>query len=226
MLLTFDALRPEYEHLWTIISGPGGLTRVAATMREAAAIMAPEARERFLAVERRTGVPWFITGIVLTREAGSPPNFHAWLHNGDPMFDHNGAARQTVNVPAHRPPDPAVSWEDGAVDAYEIEGLIDADWSPAGVAWILEKFNGFGYRLYHHIRSPYLWGATSVQQRGKYTADRRWDPAVMDPQIGGMALLAALMTREPEIRSQMGGGGNMAERMPPHEETSGDVRRI
>jgi lysozyme family protein len=32
-------------------------------------------------------VPWFVTGIVLTREAGSPPNFHAWLHNGDPMFD-------------------------------------------------------------------------------------------------------------------------------------------
>jgi lysozyme family protein len=225
MPLTFDSLDPEYEHLWRIINRPGGLTRVAATMREAAAIMAPDARARFLSVERRTGVPWFVTGIVLTREAGSPPNFHAWLHNGDPMFDHNGAARQTVNVPARRPPDPAVSWEDGAVDAYEIEGLVNAAWSPARVAWILEKFNGFGYRLHHHIRSPYLWGATSVQQRGKYTADRRWDPTVMDPQIGGMALLAALMTREPEIRSQMGDGGEMiAGRTPPHE--PGDVRRV
>ncbi len=217
MNLTFDALRPEYEELWDIINRPGGLTRVADTMREAEAIMAPDARSRFAAVEQRTGVPWFVTGIVLTREAGSPPNFHAWLHNGDPMFDHNGAPRQTVNVPAHRPPDPAVSWEDGAVDAYEIEGLVDADWSPALVAWLLEKFNGFGYRLYHHIRSPYVWGATTVQQRGKYTADRVWDPAVMDPQIGGMALFAALMTRDPEIRSQMGGNGSMAARpMPPH----------
>ena len=56
----------------------------------------------------------------------------------------------------------------------------------------------------------YLWGATTVQQRGKYTADRRWDATLMDPQIGGMALLAALMTREPEIRSQMGDSGEVA----------------
>jgi lysozyme family protein len=217
MNLTFDALQPEYEELWDIICRPGGLTRVDDTMREAEAIVAPDARSRFAAVERRTGVPWFVTGIVLTREAGSPPNFHAWLHNGDPMFDHRGGPRQTVNVPAHRPPNPAVSWEDGAVDAYEIEGLVDADWSPARVAWLLEKFNGFGYRLFHHVRSPYVWGATTVQQRGKYTADRCWDRAVMDPQIGGMALLAALMTRDPQIRSQMGGGGSVAaRRMPPH----------
>lgn len=227
MNLTFDALRPEYEELWDIINRPGGLTRVGATMREAEAIMAPDARSRFVAVERRTGVPWFVTGIVLTREAGSPPNFHAWLHNGDPMFDHHGAPRQTVNVPAHRPPDPAVSWEDGAVDAYEIEGLVDAEWSPARVAWLLEKFNGFGYRLCHHVRSPYLWGATTVQQRGKYTADRVWDPAVMDPQIGGMALLAALTASDPEIRSQMGGGGSAAARqMPPHGETPQHLRLV
>jgi lysozyme family protein len=228
MPLTFTALRPEYERLWRIVIRPGGLTRRAAAMREAEAIMAPAARTRFLAVERRTGVPWFVTGIVLTREAGSPPNFHAWLHNGDPMFDHNGVARRTVNVPAHRPPDPAVSWEDGAVDAYAIEGLIGADWPPARVAWLLEKFNGFGYRLHHRIRSPYLWGATAVQQRGKYTADRRWDPAVMDPQIGGMALLAALMTCEPEIRSQMDDTTEVAAAAltPQHGETPGDIRRV
>lgn len=68
---------------------------------------------------------------------------------------------------------------------------LAAAWSPAVVAWVLEKFNGFGYRVCHHVRSPYVWGATSVQQRGKYTADRRWDPSLMDPQIAGMALLAA-----------------------------------
>jgi lysozyme family protein len=227
MDLTFPALRPEYEELWDIITRPGGLTRLPATLREADAIMAPDARARFAAVERRTGVPWFVTGIVLTREAGSPPNFHAWLHNGDPMFDHSGAPRRTVNVPAHRPPDPAVSWEDGAVDAYELEGLVDAQWSPALVAWLLEKFNGFGYRLYHHIRSPYLWGATTVQQRGKYAADRRWDPAIMDPQIGGMALLAALMTREPEIRAQMGRPGSVtARRTPPRGDAPRHLRLV
>jgi lysozyme family protein len=226
MPLTFAALRPEYEELWDIILRPGGLTRLAATLREAEAIMAPDARARFAAVEKRTGVPWFVTGIVLTREAGSPPNFHAWLHNGDPMFDHSGAPRRTVNVPAHRPLDPAVSWEDGAVDAYELEGLVDAEWSPALVAWLLEKFNGFGYRLHHHIRSPYLWGATTVQQRGKYTADRRWDATLMDPQIGGMALLAALMTREPGIRAQMSAGGPATGRGMPRRETPRHLRLV
>jgi lysozyme family protein len=206
MNLTFDALRPEYEELWETINQPGGLTRLPETMREAEAIMAPDAKARFKAVELRTGVPWFVTGIVLTREAGSPPNFHTWLHNGDPMFDHGGIPRQTVNVPARRPLDPAVSWEDGAVDAYEIEGLLHReDWSPALVAWLLEKFNGFGYRLYHHVPSPYVWGATAVQQCGKYTADRAWDATVMDPQIGGMALLAALMKRDAEVRDRMSG---------------------
>jgi len=204
MNLAFDALRPEYEELWGTVSKPGGLTRITETMREADAIMAPAAKARFQAVERRTFVPWFVTGIVLTREAGSPPNFHAWLHNGDPMFDHEGVPRQTVSVPTHRPPDPACSWEDGAVDAYTIEGLLNkADWSPAVVAWLLEKFNGFGYRLYHHVRSPYVWGATAVQQRGKYTSDRVWDSTVMDPQIGGMALLAALMQIDSGISDQM-----------------------
>jgi lysozyme family protein len=200
MNLTFEALRGEYEDLWAKVNTAGGLTRIHATMAEANAIIAPTAKARFQDVERRTDVPWFVTGIVLTREAGSPPNFHAWLHNGDPMFDHNGHPRQTVNVPAHRPPDPAVSWEDGAVDAYKIEGLLGKkDWSPAYVAWLLEKFNGWGYRLYHHIPSPYVWGATVIQRPGKYTADRVYDASVMDTQIGGMALLAALMQIDAEI---------------------------
>jgi lysozyme family protein len=200
MNLTFDALRPEYEELWGIVNKPGGLTRITETMRQANAIIAPAAKARFQAVEKRTGVPWFVTGIVLTREAGSPPNFHAWLHNGDPMFDHDGLPRQTVNVPARRPPDPAVSWEDGAVDAYSIEGLLQKnDWSPAFVAWLSEKFNGWGYRLYHHVRSPYVWGATVAQQRGKYTSDRVWDATVMDTQIGGMALLAALIQIDSDV---------------------------
>jgi len=220
--LSFEALRPEYEDLWSKLNRKqdadtraftpvfdglprehlfAGITKPHEAMSQARAIMAPAAKARFQAVERATAVPWFVTGIVLTREAGSPPNFHAWLHNGDPMFDHHGNPRQTVDVPAHRPPNPAVSWEDGAVDAYAIEGLLNKkDWSPAFVAWLLEKFNGWGYRLYHRIPSPYVWGATVIQQRGKYTSDRVWDATVMDPQIGGMAILAALMQSDPEIR--------------------------
>lgn len=192
--LSFAALRPEYETYWERISARGGLTKSAQARAEAKEIIAPTAKARFLAVEERTSVPWFVTGIILTREAGSPPNFACWLHNGDPMRDHDMRPRQTTHVPEHRPPNPACSWEDGAADAYAYESLTDKkDWSPAFVAWLLEKFNGFGYRLYHHIPSPYLWGGTIVQKRGKYTRDKQFDHDVMDEQIGGMALLAALM---------------------------------
>ncbi len=201
MDLTFAALQGEYEHLWTKVIAPGGLTRPHEARDEAAAITAPHAKTMFQLVEQRTGVPWFVTGIIITREAGSPPNFHAWLHNGDPMFDHDGRSRQTVHVPAKRPPNPRVSWEDGAVDAYAIEGLIHRnDWSAALVAWVLEKFNGWGYREYRGIPSPYLWGGTVVQKPGKYTADRVFDKSVMDTQIGGMALLAALMQIDPTVK--------------------------
>lgn len=213
MDLSFAALRPGIEANWAkfmaanqglgdaILSNHGGFTNIHETWREAGAIVAPVAKARFLAVQALTDVPWFVTGIVLTREAGSPPNFHAWLHNGDPMFDHHGRPRQTVNIPAHRPPNPAVSWEEGCVDAYKIEALLGKkDWSPAFVLWLLEKFNGWGYRLYHNMLSPYVWGSTTLQQRGKYSSDRVWNPRLMDTQVGGAALLAALMQIDSEIR--------------------------
>jgi lysozyme family protein len=196
--LSFSALKQSYSALWPRVLLPGGLTRPAETEHQAATILDLEARARFEAVEKLTGVPWFVTGIVSVRESGDPPNFHAWLHNGDPMFDHRGYPRQTVDVPSHRPPNPACTWEEGCVDAYTIEGLLHTTgWCPELVAWLLEKYNGFGYRLYHHMRSPYLWGGTSVQQRGKYDADRSFNAHEMDPQIGGMALLAMLMKLDP-----------------------------
>lgn len=201
--LSFESLRPEYETLWSRVIAPGGMTKSAQAREQALAIKA--AKLRYQDVEARTAVPWFVTGIVHVREAGSPPNFWAWLHNGDPMNDHNGHRRRTTHVPAGRPPDPYCSWEDGACDAYTYESLTGKkDWSPAFVAWLLERFNGFGYRLYHHIRSPYLWGGTVVQQRGKYPRDKQFDPDVMDEQIGGMALLAALMQMDETARFESG----------------------
>src|SRR6267142_1475866 len=203
--LSFAALRPEYYNLWQRVNAPGGVTRLDEVRKQAQAIMEPNARLAFDTVEKMTGVPWFITGIISTRESGSPPNFTAWLHNGDPMFDHFGNHRQTTHVPAHRPPNPACSWEDGCVDAYTLDGVMHKkDWSPAFVAWLLERFNGFGYRLYHHIPSPYLWGGTIVQERGKYTRDEHFDSNVMDEQIGGLALLVALMQMDQTAKFETG----------------------
>lgn len=149
---------------------------------------------RYRAVEATSKVPWQFIAALHMREAGEPPNFHAWLHNGDPMFDHNGMPRQTVHVPKFRPHDPNVSWEEGALDALQQMKLVGiSDWCPERWAWASERFNGFGYRDFHHIPSPYLWGLTTEQLPGKYTSDGHFDEGKMDEQLGVMALLKFIL---------------------------------
>jgi hypothetical protein len=109
----------------------------------------------------------------------------------------------TVHQPAGRPPNPAVSWEEGAYDALVVCEQLDklTDWGPERVAYAAEKFNGFGYRSpSRNIPSPYLWGETSMQQKGKFVEDDKYDPTVMDPQIGAMAVLKQMMALDPEVR--------------------------
>lgn len=149
-------------------------------------------RTRYAEVELLCGVPWYFTGAIHLREADQ--NFHAWLYNGDPMYDHNGVRVRTVHVPRQLPRDPNISWEAGAVAAYRQAGLLDlGEWNTARLAWAGEKFNGFGYRLFHHIPPPYLYGGTNIQQPGKYTRDKHFDPTVMDEQVGIMAIFKLIL---------------------------------
>ncbi|MBE5320826.1 hypothetical protein IM793_16775 [Pedobacter sp. MR2016-19] len=32
----------------------------------------------------------------------------------------------------------------------------------------LEKYNGFGYEMYHKVNSPYLWGGSDFYSKGAY----------------------------------------------------------
>jgi lysozyme family protein len=67
----------------------------------------------------------------------------------------------------------------------------------------METFNGFGYRApTRNIPSPYLVGGTSVQKRGKFTADSHYDPSVIDPQIGGLAILKQPWSHTNSFRSK------------------------
>lgn len=189
----FERLQPEYARLWAAMT----VTRLDAAIAEARQVIAH--KDRYKAVERLTGVPWFVAGCLNLRESGG--RFDAWAHNGDPMRDRAGQPVRTVNVTANRPPDPDVSWEEGCHDAYivcEHFGEIDR-WSPEPVAYAGERFNGFAYRNPRiGIPSPYLWGGTSVQKRGKFIRDHVYDATVMDPQLGVMAVLKALMQLDPE----------------------------
>lgn len=192
----FSSLKDEYTKLWAEMQ----VVKVTAANSEAQRIIAPAAKARYKTVEDKTGVPWFVVGCLHMRE--SDANFNTWLHNGDPMH-RNGVAVQTVNVPAHRPPNPNVSWEEGADDALvTCENLNEIkDWGPEHVAYAAEKFNGFGYRSpARNIPSPYLWGGTSVQKPGKFVRDGVYDSSVMDPQIGAMATLKQIMLLDPTAK--------------------------
>jgi len=188
--MKFESVKDGYKALWQNCQ----VTSVPQARKQAQAIIA--VKDKYREVSKRTGIPWFVLGIIQTREAGSPPDFKAVLHNGERII---GTGRKTKLVPKDR--GPFSDWDSAAVDAIEIEGYGDIDWSKDGIertAFVLERFNGVGYRS-HGIPSPYLWGGTSVQKPGKYVRDGVYDPGVMDTQIGGMALLKELMELDPSV---------------------------
>ena len=72
------------------------------------------------------------------------------------------------------------------------------DWTIAYALFRNEGFNGFGYRN-KGLRSPYLWGGTTHQQRGKYVRDGVFDSTVMDTQLGVAAVIKAVVELEPAL---------------------------
>jgi lysozyme family protein len=167
--------------------------------QKAAAVKAAQTCIRLLPkyaeIQKRTGVPDFVTAIIHMRESNW--NFGTWLHNGDPMRDRNGRPIRTVRVPAGRPPNPAVSFDEGAYDAFvTIKGFDKIKvWGVAIIAYINESYNGFGYRHpARNIPSPYLWGGTNRQKRGKFIRDGVYDANTWDSQLGVMAVLKEIVT--------------------------------
>jgi hypothetical protein len=59
--------------------------------------------------------------------------------------------------------------------------------------WRAEKWNGWGYRLYHpSTLSPYLWSGTNHYAKGKYTSDGAWSDTVVSRQLGIVPIWMAL----------------------------------
>ena len=91
-----------------------------------------------------------------------------------------------AHTEAQRHPAPAA-----ALDAYHLNGLDkvgSTNWTWTLICYYAELFNGFGYRDYHRMRSPYLWGGTNLQQLGKYTSDGKFDAGHFDSQPGVIPL--------------------------------------
>lgn len=144
-------------------------------------LSAPEAKARYQAVEKITGVPWQFIAVVHEREASQ--RWNTQLGQGDPLN------RKSVHVPKGR--GPFKTWEEGAVDALvncAPYAAKNKDWSVGGTLAMLEKYNGLGYAT-KGLPSPYLWAGTDQYVKGKYVADGKYDPNAVDQQLGCAGLL-------------------------------------
>lgn len=149
--------------------------------------MMRQARGRYEAIGRRTGVPWYFIAAVHGLEASF--NFRAHLHNGD-----HPLSQRTRQVPAGRPSVwlPPSDWESSANDALRLMGFAGAsDWSLPRLLYRIEAFNGFGYRRMGRA-SPYLWSFSTMYNRGKYVADGRFNPNARSQQCGAAVMFKVL----------------------------------
>jgi lysozyme family protein len=173
-------------------------------------------RKAYEAIEKATGVPWFMTGAIHSRE--SDLDFNTHLHNGDPL------TARTRHVPAGRPKtgSPPFDFTASATDAltmppHQLQKV--SAWSTERILYELEKYNGWGYL--GKGNSPYLWAWTSEYRGGKYVRDGVYDPRAWDAQAGCVALLKELAVLEPAV------AGRLAHREanPPSEVNEAATRR-
>jgi lysozyme family protein len=177
---------PVYAKQWdamTIL--PARLSEVRQTAKRLT-----DAKTRYQAVEKATGVPWYMIAAIHERE--SSQSWKASLAQGDPWD------RVSTHVPRGR--GPFKSWEAAAIDALALDGLTKViDWRLEKILYYLELYNGWGYHA-HGVPSPYLFGATSIQKLGKYIADGVWSARAIDKQIGCAALIKAMMDLDASIK--------------------------
>jgi len=151
----------------------------------------PAAKARYVAVAKKTGVPWWFIAVAHERE--SSQNWKGSLAQGDPWD------KVSVHVPAGR--GPFKSWEDAAVDALTNCGPFAArnkDWTIGGTLTMLEQYNGLGY-FKRGLPSPYVWSGTDQYKSGKYVRDGVFDPNAVDKQLGCAGLIMAMKTLDPSI---------------------------
>lgn len=183
---TLNGLKPEYLELWHTMQISEA--KIGKIQEQADKVISN--KEKYKAIEKLTGVPWYFIGLLHLRESNC--NFNTHLHNGDPL------SARTVHVPKGFPRtgNPPFSFEFSAVDALRYMKLDKVtDWSIANVAFYFEEYNGFGYRP-KKVNSPYLWAGTNHYIKGKYTTDHKYNPNAVDQQLGVMPILARILAEE------------------------------
>lgn len=197
------AITAENARLWSIARiVPSRQAQVTAV---ATRLAAPSAKFRYQAVSQAVwGTPdrWPVVAVIHEREASQ--NWNSQLGQGDPLGEisrHVPRGRGPfLTHPGDVPGNDA--WHRGAVDALTncppFAGRWK-DWSAGGLLTLLELYNGTGYDDYHHECSPYDWGATTVEEEGKYVGDGQYAAHVWDSQVGCAAMLKEMAALDPTI---------------------------
>ena len=137
-------------------------------------------KARYQAVDRKTGVPWYVIGVLHNMESGG--SFYHHLHCGGTL---NARTRW---VPKGRPKTgkPPFTWEYSAVDALTYDNMGAVRWAYLfDTLWAIERYNGIGYWKYHRsVPTQYIYSKTSIEKPGKYVADGRWSSTARSKQIG------------------------------------------
>jgi len=157
----------------------------------APAMKAVANKQTYREIEAHTGVPWAFTALTHYRETSQ--DFSRSIAQGDPWN------KRSIHVPAGR--GPFSSFVDAAIDAFvscSPYAARNKDWSIAGMLTLLERYNGLGYAN-RNLPSPYIWAGTDQYHKGKYVADGRFDPNVVDQQLGCAGLLLAMSSLDPTI---------------------------
>lgn len=183
----FSTLKPEYSHLWAVCKiNPGKQKQ----FNDAAALI-KKGEIVYKELEAKTGVPWYLIGMLHYRE--SDCDFHTHLHNGDSL------RYRTHHVPAGRPiaGTPPFTFEFSAIDALKYEGFDKIhEWSIEQVLYCLEQYNGWGYRS-RGVPSAYVWAGTNDYHAGKFVSDGVFSAYVVDTQLGCAGILKVLLNDLP-----------------------------
>ena len=216
---------PKYSARWPVYAKQwDSMARSRLSEEMAAAKKILSHKTRYQAVEKRTGVPWYVIGLIHYRE--SDLDFNTQLAQGDSL------SRKSTHVPRGQGPyfGPD-AWERAALIALEGDPLRPdtnltkvKDWRLEKILYHLEQYNGWGYYL-HGVPSAYVWAGSNVYTRGKYVADGEWSSTAVDQQLGCAPILKSLMELDPTIKpARETPAGYVAPQPPP--ERPGLMSRI
>jgi lysozyme family protein len=188
----FTVLRPEFDAWFkAVIARDEHKDKVEWNTKQ---LLKNQSRYREVSL-RVNRMPWAMIGVIHAMECCF--NFTGHLHNGDPLTG------RTKNVPSGQPKKgtPPFSWEDSAIDALAQEGFDTVtDWSIPHMLYLLEKYNGFGYRKMGRP-TPYLWSFSNLYDKGKYVSDGRFDPQTISKQCGAAVIIKALLEKGTDLSS-------------------------